>query len=152
MLREQHRVLGAPEPSEELGRSLNIREQEGDRAGRKVVRRTCGHGEVERRVLHEDRLLEPPQCGGGLEAELVSKRRTRAVVGGERVGLPARPIEREHEQTARALAQGVLADQRFQLWHHLGMTPECEVGFEPLRERTSRSSSRRPISARANDS
>ena len=73
--------------------------------------------------------------GGRLEAELVPEHHARLVVGGERVSLPARPIERENEQTAHALAQRVLLDQRFQLWHHLGMTAECEVGFEPRRER-----------------
>ena len=60
--------------------------------------------EQERLVLAEDRGLELAQLRAGVDAELLDQRLARGAVGGERVGLPARAVEREHELRARALA------------------------------------------------
>ena len=55
-------------------------------------------------VLAEDRGLELAELRAGIDAELLDERLARGAVGGERVGLPARAVEREHELRARALA------------------------------------------------
>ena len=72
-------------------------------------------GTIERRILAQDRLLELAQRGARLEAELVHERPARVLVGGERVGLAARAVEREHELTAQSLAERMLADERLEL-------------------------------------
>ena len=77
------------------------------------------HGDValgqrpprERLVLAQDRLLEVPQLGARLEPELVEERLARLPVGLERVRLPSRAVEREHEE-ARGAARGSDAPRR----------------------------------------
>ena len=91
--------------------------------------------EVERGVVEQDRLLELLQRLARVEAELVDQRRARVLVGGERVGLPARAVQRQDQQLAQALAQRMLAHQRLQLGHDLGVTAERQVGLEPQLER-----------------
>src|SRR5439155_16610257 len=63
------------------------------------------------------------QCGAGV------------AVGPERLGLPARAVEGEHQEHAQALAPGMLSDQRVQLGYGLGVAAEREVRFEPMLER-----------------
>ncbi len=85
--------------------------------------------------MGKDRLLELAQRLARLEAELVDERRARIVVGGERVGLPARPIQSEDQQLAQALAQRMLPNERLQLAHYLGVAAERQVRLETLRKR-----------------
>ena len=54
-----------------------------------AVRCRPGTREVERGVLLGDRALERPQLGPGLDPELVAEHRPGALVGAQRVGLPA---------------------------------------------------------------
>ena len=91
--------------------------------------------EQERVVLAEDRGLELAELGAGVDAELLDERLARGAVGGERVGLAARAVEREHELRARALAQGLRGDERLELGDELGMTSEREISLDPLLER-----------------
>ena len=107
----------------------------GRAAAERRRRRRVGDGELERRVVAEDRLLELLQRLARVEAELVDERGARVLVGGERVGLAAGAVEREHQQAAQALAQRVLAHERLELGHGLGVAAEREVGLEPLLER-----------------
>ena len=90
---------------------------------------------VERGVLEQDRLLELLQRLARIEAELVAQRGARVLHDRERVGLAARAVERAHQQPAQALAQRVIADERFQLRHRLGVAADGEVGLEPVLER-----------------
>ena len=110
-------------------------ERRGQRRGRRRRTRRRPHHRpqrgVERGVLDEDRLLEPLQRGTGLEAELLAEVVGGPPVGAQRLALPARPVEGEHELTPEPLAQRVLGDQRLELPHHVGRAPEGEVGVEP---------------------
>ena len=105
-------------------------------------RRNCIAGRGERRLLEQQRLvlaqdrgLELAELGAGVDAELLDERLARAAVGGERVRLPAGPVEREHQLGARPLAQGLRIDERLELRDELRVTAECEVGVDPLLER-----------------
>ena len=62
--------------------------------------------------MPQHRLLELAKPWTGLDAELVDERWRACPVRLERLGLPARPVEREHQQSARALAQRVLRHER----------------------------------------
>ena len=90
--------------------------------------------EVERRVLGQDLPLELPQRRARLDPELV-ERRSRVAVGLERLRLPARAVEREHQLPAQPLAVRVLRDQRLQLADQLRVAAEREVGLDPLLQR-----------------
>ena len=45
-------------------------------------------------------------------------------------GLTARAVERDHQQTAEALAQRLLTDKRLELGDSLGVTAERELALE----------------------
>ena len=68
--------------------------------------------DVELRILVEDRPLEAAQFRPWLDPELLDQARPRRPVGLERLRLPARAVEREHQLAAQALRQRVLGDQR----------------------------------------
>ena len=90
------------------------------RSGGGDVLRLAAHGrrwELQRRVLPEDRVLELAQLGARVERELLDKQRTRRAERRQRLGLTAGSIEREHLLRAQPLTQGMLRDQRLQLWH-----------------------------------
>ena len=92
-------------------------------------------GRLEGGVLVEDRALEALQGGARLDPEPVDERGARGGVDLEGLGLPPRAIQREHELSARTLAQRVLADERLELADHLRVASECEVGVDPILER-----------------
>ncbi len=71
--------------------------------------------EVEVGVLAQDRPFEPLELRRRIDAELVDERLAGAAVRVERIGLPAAPIEREHQEPDRALAERVLGDERLEL-------------------------------------
>src|SRR5262249_46470806 len=61
-------------------------------------------------ILLEYLPLELLELGAGLEPELLVQDAARASVGVERVGLPARCVQRTHELRVRAFSQRVLGD------------------------------------------
>ena len=88
------------------------RERSGQRRG--TVRRG-GDGlflGVERRVLDEDRLLEPLERDAGLEPELLAQVVGRPPVGPQRLALAPDAVEREHQLAPEPLAQRMLGDER----------------------------------------
>ena len=107
------------QPSGELRGVLDVREQERDRAvGRFDARPPTKLGDPtahevrrQRDVLRENRLLECAQVRARLDAEILDETVAGLVVGRERVGLPAGPVERQHEQAAQALAIRLLGDE-----------------------------------------
>jgi hypothetical protein len=90
---------------------------------------------IERRILAEDRLLEAPQLGAGLDAELVDQRAARVAVDVERLRLAAAAIERQHQLATRAFAERVLGHERLELPDELGMTARLQVGVHAVLER-----------------
>ena len=62
-------------------------------------------------VLLQDLPLEPPERGAGVDAELVDHHVPCLLVRPESVGLPSRPIQRQHELSTEVLTKWVLRDQ-----------------------------------------
>ena len=60
---------------------------------RKLRRRRL---DVQRRVLAQDRVVQAPQLGRRLDADLLDQRAPRLPVGLKRLGLAAAPIQRQH--------------------------------------------------------
>ena len=56
-------------------------------------------------------------------------------VDGESLGLPPRPVEREHELGAEPLAEGMLHGERLQLRHERELTAECEFRVDSFLNR-----------------
>ena len=71
--------------------------------------------DVQLRILIEDRPLEAAQRRPRLDPELLDQRGPRRPVGVQRLRLPARAVEREHELATQALRQRVLGDQALEL-------------------------------------
>ncbi len=84
------------------------------------------------RVLGEDPLLELPQRRPRVEAELLHQRPPVLLERPKRVGLPARPVEGEHEQGPDPLAQRVLARQGLDLGDEVSRPPAAQLGVEQL--------------------
>lgn len=89
-------------------------------------------GEVERRVLLEDRLLELLERPPGLETELFHQRAPRVLIGLQRLRLASTPVEGQHQLPARALAQRVAGDEGFELGDEISLASEREVGVDPF--------------------
>jgi hypothetical protein len=84
--------------------------------------------------LRQDRAFELLKIAGGLEPKLLDQPMSGVAVALERVGLAARPVEREHQLTDEALAQRMLADERLELRHRSCGFAERELRIDPLLE------------------
>ena len=84
-------------------------------------------GQVELRVLPKDRVVERTQLRSRLDPDLLDEGAARLAVGLQRVGLAARPVERDHPLGVELLAQRLLGDQRLELGDHLAVAPGREV-------------------------
>ena len=71
--------------------------------------------------------MQPSQLGAGLDADVLDQRRARPAIRVQRLGLPARAIQREHALRVQALAQRLARQQRLQLRQHLTVAPAVEV-------------------------
>ena len=100
--------------------------------GRRSVRRLGGRGlgEIERRVVREDALVQLVQLGAGLHADLLDERGARLAIRRERLRLPPGPVQREHPLRVQVLAQGIRCDERVELADHLGVPAGREVGVD----------------------
>ena len=90
--------------------------------------------QLELRVLPEDRAVELLQAAAGVDAELVHEHSPGVVVGLERLGLPTRAIERQHQLPPEALAQGVRVDQALEVADELRVGACVELRLDPLLE------------------
>ena len=124
--RNHRRELGMPS-HERRGRQREAGVLRHGRAGRPAV--GADRAEV---VLLEHLALERAQRGGGLDAEPLDEGAARLAIGLQRLGLPAVPVEREHQRAVQALSQRVLADQPAQLTDHLGVAPAGQVRVDAL--------------------
>src|SRR4029453_8649773 len=89
---------------------------------------------LELRVMREDRPLEVLQLTARFEPEVVAESAARVLVGGERLGLPARAVEGEHQLSAKPFPKGVLADERLQLRDELVVAAERELEIDAVQE------------------
>ena len=92
---------------------------------------------AKRRIVAEDRPLELPQFGPGLQTDLI-QRRARVAVGGERFRVTAATVQRKHQQPAGALAQRISRHKSGDRADHLSVLAASDPGLnKPLdRERT----------------
>ena len=91
------------------------------RAGQLLPRR------VERRVLAQNRLMQPPEIRPGLDADLLYQRGARCAVCLKGVGLAGRAVERDHALRVKALAQRLVRQQGLDLRQHFAVAPGVEV-------------------------
>ena len=100
------------------------------------TRRICGRrGQVERRVLAQDRLFELLQLLARFDPELVDERAPGVAIRLERFGLASAAVEGEHPLPAEALAERMPRDERLELAHELRVCPEQQVGLDPVLDR-----------------
>ncbi len=88
-----------------------------------------------RRIVREDRLLEPAELGSRLESKLVGEHAPRLLERLERIGLPAAAIERQHQLPPQPLPEGVVRERRPERRLELPMLAEREHDLELLLER-----------------
>ena len=67
-----------------------------------------------------------------LQAELLGERQASLLVDLERLRLPVRAVEREHELPTKPLSQRVVGDELLQLADQLTVPAEGEIGFDSL--------------------
>ncbi len=91
-----------------------------------------GRGRLERRILGEDRGLQPAQVGAGLEPELVGQEVPGVGVGAQRFCLPARAVEGEHQLSAQALSEGSASDRGVELGDEVGVAAHRQQGVETI--------------------
>ena len=65
----------------------------------------------ETRVVEEDAFLHALQRWRGVQPELLGQQDAQSLVRPQRLGMAAGAIERQHQELARALAEGILADR-----------------------------------------
>ncbi len=100
--------------------------------------RALGHrggargGQRELRVAVEDRPLQVLQLLARLDAHLLDQRAARPAAHLQRLGLPARPVQREHQEPVQPFAQGVLLDERPQVAADLLVPAQLEVEPDQL--------------------
>ena len=93
-------------------------------------------GQVERRVVGEDRVVQVLQLGARLDPDLVDERVPRVAVGLERLRLAAGAIQREHPLGVQVLAQRIRSDERVELPDHVGVAALREIGVDRALRRT----------------
>src|SRR5204862_3898838 len=91
--------------------------------------------QVEGGILAEDPLLEVAQLLAWLDPQLVDEGAAGGLVPLERFGLPAGAVERDEQLPDHPLARGVVAAERLEFSHELGVTARDEVGVDPILER-----------------
>ena len=106
-----------------------------------------GRWELQVRILSQDRLLERSEFRTGVDPELGRERLPGRLERGERLGLPAAPIQREHLQRPDVLTQGEALHERLGLRDRVALTAErqerldarllgrCSELLEPARRR-----------------
>ncbi len=66
------------------------------------------------------------EAGSGFHAQFVDQQLAGVRVDAQRLGLPAAPVQREHQQLAQSLAQRVLGGERAQLGDDLAVQADVE--------------------------
>ena len=106
---------------------------------------------VERRVVGQDGCVQALQRFSGVDAEFAGEQVAGTPVGGERLGLPATAIQRQHELAVQPLPQRMLGGQPLQLaGERCRAGPSARSASIRASSAASRSSSRRAASGRMN--
>ena len=100
------------------GRALDVGEQEGHGAGDRRMMLRSRH--FERRILRDDGRFEPAQVLPRVDAQLIGEQRPSPLEGRQRLGLPARAVQREHQVPPAPFAQWRVGDGRFEFADELG--------------------------------
>ena len=79
--------------------------------------------------------MQPPQRLPGVDAELAGEQVADMAVGGQRVGLPAAPVQRQHELAVQPLPQRMVGGQLLQLGGERVVPAQRQVGVDPGLER-----------------
>jgi hypothetical protein len=106
-----------------------------DEPAARCTGRRLGHGEVESRILPQDRLVQLTQATSGLDAQLLDQHGACSPEGLQRLGLAAGAVQAQHQLATQALPQRMLPHQPFQLAGELGVTTGGELGVETLLQR-----------------
>ena len=112
--------------ADDMRRRLTARRRR-DAGPSRVARGGC----LERRILLQHAALQLAQRQRRLDADLVQMP-AHVLVGRERVGLAPRPVQRDHQLPARALAQGMPGDELLQLRGQSRVPAERQVGLDAL--------------------
>ena len=91
-----------------------------------------GRGQVQGRVLLEHRQLKLAQLRARFDGQLLDQQRPPLLVGLERVRLATATVEGDHQLPAEPLAHRMLGDELLELGAHDGVTPERELGIDPV--------------------
>ena len=119
----------------DLGELVVAADERGRRRGEVAATPAAGREGGDRRVLCEDRLLEPPELGPRLEPELVREHPPRLLEDLERIRLAPAAVERQHQLPPQPLAERVVGERRTKGRHELAMLAERERDLELLLER-----------------
>ncbi len=92
----------------------------------------CGPGRPATATGRAPRASSERSAGPGSTPELVGQRGAGPAQRGQRVGLPVRPVEREHQQPPALLAQRVLGDESLDLGHQHGGLALAQPCLEQL--------------------
>ncbi|HET6752077.1 MAG TPA: hypothetical protein VFL71_22755, partial [Actinomycetes bacterium] len=104
---------------------LQVAPDEAGQSRRQVVRRAGRRwGGLQRTVLGEDRLLQPLQRRGRVDAQLLGQHRAGLLVDAQRVRLPPGAVQRQHQLRPQPLAQRVAGDERVELADEQGVAAE----------------------------
>src|SRR4029079_7778944 len=89
----------------------------------------CGRrlGGRERCVVVDDALLELDHARRWVEADLLTEESTEFIGAAQRVRLAPRSVQREHELSPEALAQGMLDDEPLELTDHGAVIAERQA-------------------------
>ena len=88
-------------------------------------------GRRDRGVLPEDRLLELAELGARLDPEVVDEDRACRPIRLECIRLSPRAIERQHQLGTKALPEGMLRNEVFELGDQLPVAAALELAVDP---------------------
>ena len=110
-------------------------DERGRRRGEIAAAPADGRDGGDRRVVREDRLLQPPELRPRLEPKLVGKHAPGLLERLERIGLATAAVERQHQLPPEPLPERVVRERRTERRRQLAMLAEGEPDLEVLLER-----------------
>ena len=99
------------------------------------TRRLVARRAQQLRVAGQDGLLQPPELGAGVDAELVGQPAAHVLVGGQRVGRLAAAVQAQHELSVELLLQRMRGNELAQLGHQLAIPAQPQVSVDTQGQR-----------------